>query len=125
MIARVLSLAFPIILISLSGCGPAKLDVSKTYEMESGSNSIELPPQPQPQTITVEFESSNADIDIGIFKDSDAAKIEEVQYSKAIKAETKKKSGTIVAELPAKTAAKVVFETLKKTTVKVHITNRK
>lgn len=126
MLARFFSLPLAAGLIALSGCGPARLDETKNYSLGAGEyRSIDPPSQPKAQTITVEFESTAADVDIGVFKESDAKEIESVQFSKAIKAETGKKKGTLTADVPENTAYRVILQARGKTDVKLHVTNGK
>ena len=56
-----------------SGCGPAKLNQSKTFTLDAGdTQSIDLDAQPKPQKITIEFASSAGDVVVYVFKESDA-----------------------------------------------------
>lgn len=113
-------------LVGLPGCGPAKLDVTKTMSLngESPAKSVILDPQPTAQQIKVEFESADAEVNVGVFKEADA-NLDSLDFSKAIAAEKGKKSGTVTADVPAKTGAQVVVEMVsKKTEVKLHVTNK-
>jgi hypothetical protein len=116
-------------LLALAGCGPAKLDETKTLVIdpaESPARSVILSAQPKAQAVTVEFESTADEVNVGVFKDADAKDLNTVAWAKAIKAETGKKSGTFTADIPENTAAQVVVgESKKKTDVKVHVTNKK
>lgn len=126
MIARVILLSAALVgILSLAGCGPAKLDVSKTYTIDAGgAQPIDLDPQSKPQTITVDYESSDGEVRVGVFNAADAGNIDSIQFSKAIK-EEKGQKGTLQADVPANTATRIVVEgRLKKTEVKLHITNR-
>ena len=129
MLARITAAAAMAGLLTLSGCGPAKLDESRNWTLDPGGDStraLDLPAQSKPQVLTVDFESSAAEVNVGVFKDADAAKLDDVPWTKAIKAETGKKSGTFTADVPANTATRVVVgNTTKKTEVKVQVTNRK
>jgi hypothetical protein len=123
--ARVTVCVLLVGLLSVSGCGPAKLDVTKTLELngETPARSIELPEQPKAQKIKVEFDAGDAEVNVGVFKAADA-NLDSLDFSKAIAAEKGKKSGTITADVPEKTTATIVAEMAsKKASVKVHATN--
>ena len=125
MLARSAFLLLAIGLTTVSGCGPAKLDVNKTMELDAGAaKPLILDPQPQAQTITVEFESTESSVNVGIFKEEDGKDLDKLDFAKAIKAEKKSKKGSVSAEVPAKTGCRVIVETLAKTSVKLHVTNK-
>lgn len=109
-----------------AGCGPAKLDETKTWTLEPGDvQSITSPAQPRPQRITVEFES-NEPVDVGIFKADDATNLNSLPVSKALAIERNKTTGTLTADLGPDVSTTVTVGALsKKATVKVHVTNRK
>lgn len=118
----------PCVLVIVAGCGPARLDETRTYELDPGgvhAQSIELSAQPKPQTMKVEYDSSAAEVDVGLFKAADATNFESADMTKAMKAETGKTSGSFTVEVPENTATTLVVGNPKgKTSVKVHITNR-
>jgi hypothetical protein len=111
-----------------SGCGPAKLDEKKTVEVDPGGDSIKaynLPAQPKPQRITVEFESDNP-VEVAVYKADDAKALESLPASKALATEKAKTSGTLAVDLGPDVATTVVVTALsKKSSVKLHMTNRK
>ena len=127
MIVRFAAFILGVGLVALSGCGPAKLDVSKSYELESGeSRVIILDAQPKPQKITVEYDSGS-ELTVMLIKASDAPAGEEgiVLPAKAIVSEKGKKTGTLSGDVPEKTEAKVIVRNpAAKTTVKVRVTNQ-
>jgi hypothetical protein len=114
------------LLLILAGCGPAKLDETKNWTIEPGDvQSIILPAQPRPQRLTVEFESGEP-VDVGLYKTDDAKDLYSLPVSKALAVERGKTSGTLTADLSPDVSTTVTVNALsKKTTVKVHVTNRK
>jgi hypothetical protein len=112
-------------LVALSGCGPAKLDVTKTYTLDGAPQMVILDAQPKPQKITVEFESSAAEVTVMLIKKSDVPEGEEsfVPIAKAIVSK-KDKTGTITGDVPEKTETLVLVRGGTKTDVKLHITNK-
>ncbi len=124
--ARPCLLIAALVLLAPSGCGPAKLDETKNYDLEPGDvKSIILPAQPKPQRLTVEFES-NEPVDVAVYKSDDAKELYSLPVSKALAIERAKTSGTLTADLGPDIATTVVVSALsKKASVKVHVTNRK
>jgi hypothetical protein len=114
-----------VVLLALAGCGPAKLDLSKTYNLgPAESQPIELPAQPVPQRLTVEFDST-APIEVAIFKSADL-KGEDHPVSKALAIEKKATKGSLAADLGPDTGTTVVISAgAKAAEVKVRLTNRK
>jgi hypothetical protein len=114
-------------LLTVAGCGPAKLDVERTWTLDAEPQMLILEAQPKAQNITVTFDSTDTDVTVLLIKESDIPKDEEgiVPTSKAI-AFKSGKSGSFTGELPANTAAKVIVRSpgSKKTQVKVHLTNK-
>ncbi len=110
-----------------AGCGPAKLNESKTLSVESGAPvAVDLVAQPKPQKVTVEF-SSAEEVSVFVMKEEDAKGEEgllnaDVNKAKAL-ATKKGKGETFTVDVPANTAVRVVFFTRKKTDVKVKLTN--
>ncbi len=123
--ARLLTLAAAVFLLS-SGCGPAKLDESRTYDLDPGEiKFLQLPAQPKPQRLTVEFEATSP-IEVVIYKAEDAKDLENLPASKALASEKSKTTGTVVSDLNPDVATSIVVIGLgTKTTVKLHVTNRK
>jgi hypothetical protein len=130
------SRAVPVVLLAvgslfLAGCGPGKLDVSKTYDLDSGeAQAIDCPAVGKPQTIKADFTSSECDVNVFLFKEEDAKasdpdSILTAQSSKAL-AKASGKSGSLSAEVPENTATRVVVRgASKKTKVDVKVTNQK
>jgi hypothetical protein len=114
-------------LMGFSGCGPARLDETKTIQLDGGeANSIDLDPITKPQTVKAEFESTASDVTVLIFKDD--VKDDQLTTEPAAKALAKEtgKSGTVTAEVPANTGVRVVVRgAAAKTSVKLHVTNKK
>jgi hypothetical protein len=115
-------------LVALSGCGPARLEETKTLAADPAESPyLELPAQPVPQTIKVEYDSSACEVDIGLYKASEVREGNEghADVKKAMKGESGKKSGSFSVDVPEKTATKLIINSAKvKTNVKVHLTNR-
>ncbi|HEY1189823.1 MAG TPA: hypothetical protein VGE74_19395, partial [Gemmata sp.] len=121
MFARLATVACAIGLFAFAGCGPAKLNISEKYPLEAGlPKGIDLTAQPKPQKITVEFTSSAGEVSAFVFKTSDGEIWEEPENNKDKALATKKgASGTFSVDVPANTATRVVFWSLKKTEVNV------
>lgn len=114
-------------LLTLAGCGPAKLNVSQTLSLEAGvAKGLDLTAQPKAQKITVEFTSSAGEVSVYVFKVSDEAALDDPEKHKDKALATKKSAGdTFAADVPANTATRVVFWSPKKTEVSVKLTNAK
>lgn len=128
MIARMAAAAVLLAGLALAGgCGPARLDQNQTAEISPGSPKLyDLPAVPQPQTVTVEYDSSAGPVEIGIYRATDEEDAETVRPDKALKHAKGESKGSISAEVPANTATRVAVGALKgKTSVKLHMTNRK
>ena len=70
---RPLTLALACGALALIGCGPAKLNESRTWKVESGvAQALDLPAISKPQKINVEFTSSDGDVLVAVFKEEDA-----------------------------------------------------
>jgi hypothetical protein len=117
-----------IALFGFTGCGPARLDVSKTETLDPGeAKSIICDPQSKPQTLTVEFESSASEIIAFVINESEVKddNLILVDSSKAI-AKAEGKTGKFTAEVPANTGVHVIIRGAKvKSEVKLHVTNKK
>lgn len=127
MFLRALAPFFAIGLVALAGCGPAKLDVTKTYTLESEPQIIFLDAQPKPQKITIEFESSASPITVLLIKDADVPKDEDgfIPTSKAIAFKSGEKAATFSGDVPENTATRVIIRNAStKTSVKVRVTNQ-
>lgn len=120
-------------LLLAAGCGPAKLNETKTLQLnkETMAAGLDLSAQKKPQTVTVEFSSSDGEVSVGVFKmedlkDDDAMVI--VPSSKAIGNKVVRgKSDTFSVEIPENTATRVVVRghTAAKTDVTLKVTNAK
>jgi len=125
------SVAAALLLASINGCGPAKLNDTRTLNLDGFGDIqvLELDPQPKPQTIRVEFSTSGGEVSVFLYKEEDVRGNEGVvnaNPAKAIAKSTKKKEDNISAEVPPNTATRVVIECgSKKTEVKIKITNSK
>ena len=96
MLARTFAICLAVGFASISGCGPAKLDVTKTFNLDGGdAKALLLDAQPKPQKITVEFEATSGTLDVLVFKESDVPKDDFaiVPTSKALGSKAKEKSG--------------------------------
>jgi hypothetical protein len=115
----------------VAGCGPAKLNETKTLTLdkETMATSLSLSAQPKPQTITVEFSSSEGEVTVGVFKQDDIKDNDEmatVALGKAL-GHKKGKSESFTVDVPENTATRVVARghTAAKTDVTVKVTNAK
>ena len=131
MLSRLLALAISILL--LAGCGPAKLDVSKTYNVgpNNPAQGIELAAQSKPQTINIEFSSSAGEVSVYVLKksdypDPDGNDLVTADSKKAIAAK-KGKAESFSAEIPENTAVWVAILNVgsEKSDVQIKINNKK
>ena len=123
--ARAIALLRAAWLVALSGCGPAKLDVTKDYTVDE-PKIVLLDAQSKPQKITVEFES-NSPITVLLIKDSEIPKDEDgslTPTNKAMMSKAGEKSGSFTADVPENTATRVVVKSNTTSKVKLHITNK-
>ncbi|MDY3561134.1 hypothetical protein R5W23_002395 [Gemmata sp. JC673] len=127
MSVRFASILCAICFLAFAGCGPAKLDESRTLSLEAGvAKSLELPVQKKPQKVTVEYTSSASEVSVYVFKTSDADALDEPEKHKGKALATKTgKSETFAVDVPANVEVQVVFWSLKKTEVTAKLTNRK
>lgn len=131
MLARVCGVVLGAGLLALSGCGPAKLEVSKTKAIEPlDYELIGLNKQGQDQKITVEIDATEP-VNV-LLIDSSAEKGFELlsptdQEGKAKYGKKKAiKKDSLTADVPANTAVTVAIGGgTKKSEVKFTITNRK
>jgi len=119
-----------VVALVLAGCGPAKLDVSKTYSL-SGKDpafSVELDAQSKPQTINVEFSSSAADVSVFVMKKADVPADDDLLIADEKKALILKKgkADSFSVDIPENTPVRVIvrMET-KPTEVQLKVTNKK
>lgn len=115
-------------LFALSGCGPAKLDVSKSFTLEDqAAQVIDLDPQPKPQTVTVEFSSSAGEVYVYLIKDFKERDGLETAPTKAQTLVSKQaKEGSVSADVGEKTAVRVVVRNPNaKTDVTLKVSNKK
>ena len=114
-------------LLFLAGCGPAKLNVEKTFDIPAGDgDGFFLPKQSKPQKINIEFSSSEGEVTVLLFKADDAP------GDDALIADAKKalgfKKGTaesFSADVPENTETRLVVRDVgKKTRVTVKATNK-
>jgi hypothetical protein len=112
----------------LAGCGPAKLNVEKTLDLEPGeAKSIDLDAQSKPQKITVDFKSSEGDVSVLLFKEADAKGDDALLDADQAKAIEKKKGkeDSFTADVPENTAVRVIIRGAAKTTkVTLKVTNK-
>ena len=112
----------------LPGCGPGKLNESRTWELDGGeSRALDLPAVSKPQKINVEFSSSEGDVSAFVFKEEDVKgedglRNADTNAKKAIASETSKEK-TFSADVPENTATRVIIFSKRKTTVNLKVTN--
>jgi hypothetical protein len=114
----------------LQGCGPAKLDVTKTYELSPGdAKALELPAQPVAQTIHVEFTSTADKVSVFLYKEADAKGengFTSADSTKALGKVLDSKGDKFSAEVPANTATRlIVYSGPRTTSVTVTVNNKK
>jgi hypothetical protein len=129
MLTRLLpAAAIAAVLALAAGCGPDRLNESKSYTIEpmTGDGFV-LPAQPKPQKITVEFNSSECEVTVLLFNYADAKDDQQALTADAKKAlgHQKGKSGTFTADVPANTETRIVVrDGVKKTKVDLKVTNK-
>jgi len=113
-----------------AGCGPSKLDVSKTYSVggDTPAQGIELDPQAKAQTISVDFETPGEEVTVMVVKKEDAPNIDDIpglDIKKAIASKRSKKDN-FTAEIPENTAVWVAVRGGgEKRDVTLKVTNKK
>src|SRR5262245_13054525 len=123
------SLAFLFLGLLLAGCGPARLNETKTLELTSEiqARSLDLPAVSKPQKINIEFSSSDKEVDVLVFKDEDVKSDDDLAYAASSKALGKMKGekGTFTVDVPENTKTRVVARLgpAKKSNVKITVTN--
>lgn len=126
--ARFALAACALALLFVAGCGPAKLKVSQTLNLDAGDiKSIDPPAQPKPQKITIEFASSAGEVSVYVLKEADAKGDTglinaEANKEKAL-ASKRGTNETFTVDVPENTAVRVIFVAGKKTDVTVKVTN--
>jgi hypothetical protein len=130
MLARLSPFILALGLGLVAGCGPAKLNETKTWPgISSGDiKALDVPAITKPQKVTVEFTSSSADVTVIAVKESDARGDKGLQDADPSKALAKKsgKSGEFAVDVPENTAIRViVLNVTAKTDVTVKVTNSK
>lgn len=112
----------------LAGCGPAKLNESRTWELEAASpKALDLPAISKTQKINVEFSSTDGDVLVAVFKEEDAKGEEglvnaDTNRSKAL-AHKSSQGEKFSVEVPENTATRVIAFSKKKTTLNLKVTN--
>jgi hypothetical protein len=126
--SRLPALALATTALAFFGCGPSKLNETKTWEMDGGdAKALDLPAVSRPQKINVEFNSSDADIYVYLFKEEDAKEDEGILGADAKKALDFKKgrSGSFSVDVEANTATRVIVRGVQgKTTVTLKVNNQ-
>jgi hypothetical protein len=111
----------------LTGCGPAKLEVTRTFTIDTQTESLILDPQPKPQRITVEFSSTASDVSVYLIKseDKESELLTTPDKAKTLDSKTGKE-GALTADVPANQMTRVIIRgASKKTDVTVKVTNKK
>lgn len=125
-----LSLIAALGLLCLAGCGPAKLDETKNWTLnsETPARAMDLSAQPKPQTFTVEFTATGGDVSVFVFKEEDAKGEDGLAYapaSKALGSKTASTGDSFKVDVPANTATRVIARAGgRKVELKIHVTNR-
>ena len=129
MLARLFPFILALGLGFVAGCGPGKLNESRTWPMTSGDiQALDVPAIAKPQKITVEFTSTSADVTVLAVKESDASGKEGLVNADPSKALAKKsgKSGEFTVDVAENTAIRVVVTNVTaKTDVTLKVTNTK
>ncbi|MCI0700025.1 MAG: hypothetical protein L0241_02945 [Planctomycetia bacterium] len=109
MLAR--SLAFLTLVLLIAGCGPAKLNETKTFPIDTGeAKAFDLPAVSKPQKVTVDFSTTGAEIHVLLFKEEDAKGEDGLFNSNPAKALGKKngKADSFSADVPENTATRII-----------------
>jgi len=112
----------------LPGCGPGKLEESRTWDLDGGeARALDLPAVSKPQKINVEFTSSEGDVSAFVFKEEDVKgedglRNADINAKKAIASKTSK-GETFSADVPENTSTRVIIFAKRKTTVNLKVTN--
>jgi hypothetical protein len=127
MLVRLASVAAVAVgLLSLAGCGPAKLNQTRAYDLDVGElDGFFLDKQSKPQKVTIEFTSSAGEVSVLLFKAEDAKgdAALETDPAKALGFKTGK-GETFVVDVPENTETRLVVRNATKTTkVNVKVTN--
>lgn len=103
-----------VVLVAAVGCGPAKLNEEKSFNVGIDAKPAEawgLPPQSVEQTLKVEV-SSNGPVDVfvlaGVNQDDAVVMFNDELKQKAVASKTDAKQDTITAKIPAKQPGVVV-----------------
>jgi len=128
MLARPALFAVALALLLSAGCGPPKLNESRSWSMSTGEvNAIDLPAIAKDQKVTVEFTSSS-EVSVVAMKEADAKGekgLENPDETKAL-GKARGKSGEFSFDVPAKTAVRVIVGGVAaKADVTVKVTNSK
>ncbi len=114
--------------VTLTGCGPARLDVIKTYDLAANSVEIlEMSAQEKPQKFTIEF-SADTEVTVLLFRKADVPNPDAATYAAADKALGFRKGlrDTFSVEVPGNTATTLVVRGGQKAgRVELKLTNRK
>jgi hypothetical protein len=125
--ATVLAVAFALVSFALAGCGPARLNETKTYTLEPGTaQSVLLDPQPKPQKINVEFSSTAAEVYVYFIKSQGKDEEVDVTPGKDITLASKNgKEGSFSVDVPENTRTRVIVRGANtKTDVTIKINNK-
>ncbi len=124
-------LVFALAVLFAPGCGPGKLNETKTLTLdkEVSVRAIDLPANKKAQKITVDFTSSDGEVFVGAFKQEDAKDddaLTSVVSTKALGSK-KGKADSFTVDVPENTAIRVIARghTAAKTDVTVKLTNSK
>jgi hypothetical protein len=118
-------------ILGLAGCGPARLNETRTWSLTSGTSAraLDLPAQPKPQTITVEFSSTANEVSVYLFKADDAKGEDGIAFADsklALGGKSKSKGDSFSAEVPANTATRLIARSGgRDTEVTIKVTNQK
>jgi hypothetical protein len=124
---RLLTCALALCAFAFFGCGPSKLNESKTWELDGELKALDLPAISKPQTINVEYSSSAGDVTVYVFKEEDVKGQEGLENadSRAKKAliSKKGKGETFSVEIPENTPTRIIVSPTGKTKVTLKVTN--
>jgi hypothetical protein len=102
--------SFTLAFTTLTGCGPARLDVLRTFDLAANSVEIlEMSAQERPQKFTVEF-SADTEVSVLLFRKADVPDPDAATYAATDKALGFRKGlrDSFTVEVPGNTATTLV-----------------
>lgn len=114
-------------LFLLAGCGPPKLNETRTYDLAPlEAKALDLPSVSKTQKVTVEFSSTASELTVYLLRDSTGEPDVNAPDQAKVLASKSGKADTFAVDVPANTATRVLLRGAKvDTKVTVTVTNAK